>query len=163
MKNLKWMSVAALMGVCISANAEWRTFVEDDVISDAKTAMLVGAVDGMHRLVFDCDSSSLTMSLLEDGKWREGMRSVGGKLVVKVDKAEKNTFSVALHPRNEKAIAMRTEEAEKIKKLLGQIRESKSKVLLGFVIESADIKWTGEADTYGSTKAVDQFTKACGI
>lgn len=163
MKSLRSIAFLASMTFITTANANWLVKVEDDVINDAKSAILIGNVDDAHSLVFDCDSNSLAMVFLEEGKWKEGMRGRQGKLVVKVDKNEKKTFLVELYQRNDKFLGLKTTDEASIRPLLSQIRNATNRVLVGFYFEDTGSKWTGEADVYSSSKTVEKFTSACGI
>lgn len=163
MKYLKGIVLSASMAFITTAQANWLVKVEDDVINDAKSAILIGNVDDAHSLVFDCDSNSLAMVFLEEGKWKEGMRGRQGKLVVKVDKNEKKTFSVELYQRNDKFLGLKTNDEASIKPLLTQIKNATNRVLVGFYFEDTGSKWTGEADVYSSSRAVEKFTSGCGI
>lgn len=149
--------------IATAANAEWAVSVSEDVINDGKTAVLAGMIDQNHNFVFDCDNKSLSMSLVEEGKWRDSLAGYKGKLVVKVDSNEKKTFPVGLYGRNDNYIGLHTNDVGQIKDLLRQIRMSKNKVLVGFVVDDTGSKWSGEADVSNSTKSVDEFVTACAI
>lgn len=163
--SMKFSKVALLSVLAmapIASQAGWETIVRDDVLSDSKTALMLGEVDGNHSLVFDCDSDGLELSLLEGGEWQQHLSAVPAKLVIKVDQQEKHNFEASFYQRNEKNIGIKAEGGD-LNKLLSELKTAKSKVLIGMVIPAADSKWTGEASAVGSTGAVGKFADACNI
>lgn len=144
------------------ANAEWITTTEDDVFSDGKSAMMLGGLDPYSALVFDCNSSGTSLSFIQISQWNKNMEGAESRVLVKVDSNNKYEFIGRLYQRNDKYIGVRVEDPNLVK-LLAEIKEAKSKVIIGLANKSNDQKWNGAASAYGSTKATQQFIDACKI
>lgn len=160
-KNL----IAVILGLAITsaANADWMTSAEDDIFSGGQKAMLMGSIDPYHMLIFDCDSTGLSMSLLEKGKWESGMELASYRLLVRVDQNEVYDFSAKGAQRNEQYTQAYVADRTKILKLLGDIRDAQQQIQIGLEIKEIGAKWSGIASAGGSTRETDRFLNACNL
>jgi len=157
--------VAAVIGLTFSslACAGWMTTTKDDIFSGGQTAMLIGEIDAYHALIFDCDSENLTLSLIEQSKWKEGMGRGNWRLLVKVDQSQIRDFAAQSSQRNEKYIQVATSDRDSILELLKEIRDANTNIQIGMQVKEADFKWSGTASPSGSTRETDRFLQACKL
>jgi hypothetical protein len=158
-------AMVALLGITISsaASADWSTSTQDDIFSGGKKAMLFGNISPSQAVAFDCDSDGLSLALLQEEKWPEGMTSSTWKLLVKVDQGEIHRFTAESSKRNNDYSQYITHEKEEILKVLSDLREAKSVVQLGLQSEAFNSKWSGTASVGGSTRETDKFIQACKL
>lgn len=160
-KNVfNFMAMTALIISC-NAQADWASQVDDDLFSGGKQAMLLGTIADMNGVTFDCTRDTLSMAYIEKGSFNAG-GAVPVTIIVKVDGNEPVKFEGSFTKRNEEYIQASTSEGE-IKKVLSQLKQAKSKMLIGLNIKSVNKKRSFSADATGSTKAVTEFAKACEI
>src|SRR3990167_10085170 len=157
------ISLALGLAVSSAANAEWVTNAQDDIFSGGQKAMLIGAIDPYHTLVFDCDSNGLFMSLLEKGKWEKGMELASYRLLVKVDRGEVYDFAARGSQRNDLYTQASVSDKTEILKLLGEIRDAQQQVQIGMQIKEFGAEWSGTASVAGSTREANRFLNACKL
>lgn len=162
---LKPSFVAAVVAMTFSslACAGWMTTTKDDIFSGGQTAMLIGEIDAYHALIFDCDSQNLTLSLIEQSKWKDGMDRGDWRLLVKVDQSQIRDFAAQSSQRNEKYIQVATSDRDSILELLKEIREANTNIQIGMQVKEVDFKWSGTASPSGSTRETDRFLQACKL
>lgn len=150
---------AALMGLVTSslALADWSTTTQDDIFSGGKKAMMFGTISPAQAIAFDCDSEQLTLALLQKEKWSDTRTSTGWDLLVKVDKGEIHRFKALSAQRNDVYVQYITGEKDEILKLLADLRNAKTPILLGLQSAEFDSKWSGTVPATGSTRETDKF------
>jgi len=153
--------VVAISISSFTARAEWIAKVEDDLFSGGKQAMLAGSISPMAGIVFDCTKDSLSMAYIEKGPFN-AQGPIPVTMIVKIDGNEPVKFEGAFTKRNDEYIQASTNQ-EGIDQVLGQLKQAKSKMLVGLNVESINKKMSFSADVVGSTSAVNDFAKACEI
>lgn len=158
-------AVAGMLGLAVStlANAGWSTTVQDDIFSGGKSAMMVGTISAYQSVVLDCNSEGVTLALIQQEKWQEGHDNSTWSLLVKVDDGDVHRFTAASGRRNDKFSQYGTAEQDEILKVLNDLRNAKSQVLLGLQSDVYNAKWSGTAPVNGSTSAADRFMQACKL
>lgn len=159
MKNLKWMSVVALMGICVSANAEWYSKAEDDIFSGGKKAYLGGVITPYSSVVFDCAEDGLSMSYIQKGKIASNAEGQGVEVLVKVDDSAIIKMPGVMYERNAEYWGVKT-DSDKVITVLKALKAANSKFMLGLVGSS---KFSTNVDIGGSTKATIKFAQACKL
>ncbi|RPE03097.1 hypothetical protein BBB56_06785 [Candidatus Pantoea deserta] len=157
---LKFVSMATLVISC-SAQADWAAQVEDDIFSGGKQAMLLGTIADANGVTFDCTHDTLSMAYIEKGSL-SSESSVPVTMIVKVDNNAPVRFEGAFSKRNEEYLQASTSVGD-IKKVLSQLKQAKSKMLVGLSFDAVNKKMSFTADVEGSTKAVNEFAKACEL
>lgn len=160
--------MAAVVGICglalsSLASADWITTTQDDIFSGGKTAMMLGYISPFQSVAVDCNSESLSLALLQKEKWQEGRPSSSWNLLVKVDGGEVHRFVANSAQRNSEYAQYVTFEKDEILKLLTDLRNAKSQILLGLQSDEFNAKWTGTAPVSGSTRETDKFLQACKL
>lgn len=155
----------ALLGLAASSQAfaQWSTHTEDDIFSGGKKAMLWGDISQTQSVAFDCDSENLTLALLQKEKWSETRTSTSWNLLMKVDKGEIHRFKAVSLKRNDVYTQYVTIEKDEILKLLADLRNAKTPILLGLQSNEFDSKWSGTISPTGSTRETDKFLEACNL
>lgn len=144
-------------------SAQWATHVEDDVFSGGKQARLGGDIDGGHGLIFDCDADSLSLSWIERSSEDSKVTPSDFTLVVKVDQSDVYRFTAISSVRNEKFWQVTTTDRDNILKLLTELKNAQSKILVGIQHVGYEGKWAGTASPAGSTRETERFIQACGL
>lgn len=154
-----------MFGLVVSsfANADWITTTQDDIFSGGKTAMMLGYISPFQSVAVDCNSEGLSLALLQKEKWQEGRPSSAWNLLVKVDGGEVHRFTANSAQRNTEYVQYVTFEKEEILKVLADLRNAKSQILLGLQSDEFNAKWSGTAPVSGSTRETDKFMQACKL
>lgn len=160
--------MAAVVGMCgfvmsSFANADWITTTQDDIFSGGKTAMMLGYISPFQSVAVDCNSDGLSLALLQKEKWQDGRPSSAWNLLVKVDGGEVHRFIASSGQRNTEYVQYITFEKDEIFKVLAELRNAKSQILLGLQSDEFNAKWSGTAPVSGSTRETDKFIQACKL
>lgn len=157
--------IAAIIGcvslVSFSANAEWVTKVEDDLFSGGKQAMMYGTISLMNGIIFDCTKDELSLSYVEKGPF-DAKEPIPVTIIVKVDGNDPLRLEGNFKKRNDEYMQGTTNQAGIIQ-VLTQLKQAKSKMLIGLSVQAVNKKMSFSADVEGSTKAVNEFAEACEI
>jgi len=155
----------ALLGLAMSSQtfAQWSTTTQDDIFSGGQKAMMLGDITPAQAVAFDCDSENLTLALLQKEKWSDTRTSTSWNLLMKVDKGEIHRFKAVSLKRNDAYIQYVTNEKDEILKLLGDLRDAKTAILLGLQSDEFNSKWSGTVSATGSTRETDKFLQACKL
>ena len=151
------------LSISVTASAEWYTTTQDDIFSGGKKAMMSGDISPALSVAFDCDSESLSLALLQKEKWPEGQDTSAWNLLIKVDKGEIHRFTAQSAKRNSDYTQYVTFEKNEILRVLTELRDAKSVVLLGLQSEELDSKWSGTISVGGSTRETEKFLQACKL
>lgn len=167
------VAIAAAGGIagCLAAlpapvaAQSWITNVQDDVITDGKTATMVGMASLLNGLYFACTSDGdLSLSFIEKGEFSDGMDLIPARLILRVDDRTKHTFDARAYGHNSEFYGFRAKDGSgAIATVLAEIQEARRTIAIGIVAEIADIKWTGTISPGGSTNAARRFREACGL
>src|SRR5262245_15708092 len=75
---------------CQLAHAQWTTKVEDDVLTDGKSAVMAGLVSLSQAIYLDCSSDGkLSLSYIEKSDWDDILKNAPAKMAIKVGDGEK--------------------------------------------------------------------------
>lgn len=145
-------------------HAQWVTNTEDDLFSGGKKAMMIGEVSSANgAIIFDCTKDKLTAAYVEMDKTSESTADIPMDLIMKVDGNGAVKFNATLSRRNVQSIEIATDDAEQLKTVLKQLKEAKSKALIGAQTKDGGNQMSFTANISGSTTAVNSFVKACEI
>lgn len=151
-----------------AANARtWHVNVEDDLFSDTGKKAFLSSPGNFHPLVFNCDSSGISIALLERSQQtRDETRDYAAPvtLIVKVDDSDPIRLAATWSRRNEHYFHAEVDDKESlpdIVKTLKQIQAAKSKVLVGIQFNTKNFSESIRVN--GSTAATTTFLKACGV
>lgn len=150
-----------------SAFAEWGTKVEDDAFSDSQNAIMVGAneqSDNGGAIIFDCSKDKLSVSYLEPmTNPKDVVDDIPFELVFRVDSNAAIKLNGKSAIRNKEYWGIVNNNADELKQLLAQLKQSKRRLLVGVRAIINDKKLSFSIGSTGSTNAVNTFVKACGI
>ncbi|HDW3554145.1 TPA: hypothetical protein RMN47_000326 [Escherichia coli] len=154
--------------VSSSAFAEWGAKVEDDAFSDSKNATMVGASEqsaGAERaIIFECSSDNLSVAYAEEkSKPTDDISGIPFELIFRVDSNAAIKLRGEGANRNKDYLQIVNKDANEIKQLLAQLKQSKRRLLVGVRSKINDVKWSFSIGATGSTNSVNTFVKACGI
>jgi hypothetical protein len=143
----------------------WFTTVQDDVITDGKTATMVGMSSLQNGLYFACGSDgNLSIAFIEKGEFTDGLELIPAKLILRVDDRAKHNFDVRAYLHNAEYYGFRADdESGAIAAVLAEVEEARRPIAIGLVAEMVGIKWTGTISPAGSTSAARRFRDACGL
>lgn len=147
--------------VSLNASAEWMTKTDDDLFTGGKQSMLFGSISTNNAIAFDCTKDTLELSYIEKGPFN-AQGPVPVTIIVKVDANEPVRFQGNFTKRNEEYIQAGTNQ-DGIKQVLSQLKQAKSKIVIGMNVEATDKKMSFSAGVIGSTKAVNDFASACEL
>ena len=169
--NHMMKGILALALVCFSVPVtfaqSWTIHVEEDLFSDTGKSARLHSGERTGALLFECDANGLRLAYLLNEPLRRDEasgRSFPAGLVVKVDDHEAIRFSTALSRRNEHymhAQIWAKDHPKEIPELLEQIREAKSKVIVGLMV--GEHRQSNTVSVTGSTKATTTFLEVCGV
>jgi len=146
------------------AHAQWFTNVEDDLFSGGKKAVMMGDLtSSTGAIIFDCTKDKLSAAYVEEDGSTKEVGHIPMDLVLKVDGKDTTKLDASLSRRNAKSVQVSSDDAEKIKPLLKQLQEAKSKVLVGIQTKDGGNQSSFSGNTSGSTAAATSFIKACEI
>lgn len=157
-------SAAVLTSAASASSAEWLTKVDEDVFSGKSTAVMIGGSGAQLNVYMACDGDRRN-SLAVIFKAEEGVvEDVDGELVLKTDDEEPLRYSVRSYNHNDTyggfLVELTPEEASK---LVASIKGAKRRVIAGLQVAALDIKASNTLATSGSTRAAEQFAKACEL
>lgn len=162
--NIIKMTLVAAALVSPIAHAQWVTNTEDDLFSGGKKAMMLGEVSSANgAIVFDCTKDKLKAAYVEMDKTTELTSELPMDLVMKVDGNNAVKLDANLSRRNVQSIQIESNDSDALKTLLKQLKEAKSKVLVGAQTKDGGNQHSFTANVSGSTTAVNSFVKACEI
>lgn len=153
--------IVSLSLVSFSVSAEWMTKIEDDLFSGGKQAMMYGELSGFNGIIFDCTKDGMSLSYVEKGAFN-AKNTVPVTIIVKVDGNDPLKLEGNFQKRNDEYIQAITQQAD-ILQILPQLKQAKSKMLIGLNVQEINKKMSFSADVRGSTKAVNDFAEACEI
>ncbi|CAI1954780.1 hypothetical protein [Serratia plymuthica] len=146
------------------AHAQWLTQVDDDLFTGGKKATLVGDLQGADAaLIFDCTKQKLTISYAERYGEQEAVSATPFNLIVKVDAGDAHKMDAQSKRRNSKYLEISSDDREQIEPILKSLLQAKSKVLVGLETKDGGNQFSASGSVAGSTKAADQFIKACEL
>ncbi|WP_196010546.1 hypothetical protein [Citrobacter amalonaticus] len=163
-KNI--IKIAFVSAALISpiAHAQWVTNTEDDLFSGGKKAMMIGEVSSANgAIIFDCTKDKLTAAYVEMDKTSESTAEIPMDLIMKVDGNSAVKLNATLSRRNVQTVEIATEDADQLKTLLKQLKDAKSKALIGAQTKDGGNQVSFTANVSGSTTAVNSFVAACEI
>jgi hypothetical protein len=153
-----------VLGCSSGAHAQWLTQVEDDVLTDGKTATLTGMISFQQAIYIKCSSEGeLTLAYIEKGDWTDGMSLVPVKLVFKIDDKEKVWLDASGYQHNSLFIGFKNSDGDLIRAVLKDLSTGRSKLLFGMKSDLVDINMSGSMGLDGSTKATERFAQACKL
>jgi hypothetical protein len=157
-------SLAILTSAATASSAEWLTKVDEDVFSGKSTAVMIGGSGAQLNVYLSCDGDRKN-SLAVIFKAEEGVvEDVDGELVLKADDAEPLRYAVRSYNHNDSYGGFLVElQPEEASKLVAIIKGAKKRVVAGLQVTALDIKASNTLATTGSTKAAEQFAKACEL
>ncbi|MEG3112126.1 hypothetical protein SC127_15470 [Pantoea sp. T14] len=153
--------IGALSLVSFNASAEWMTKVEDDLFSGGKQAMMYGTISQINGIIFDCTKDELSLSYVEKGPFN-AKEPIPLAIIVKVDGNDPLKLEGNFKKRNDEYMQAISNQAD-IVQVLSQLKQAKSKFLIGLNVQAVNKKMSFTADVVGSTKAVNDFAEACEI
>lgn len=146
------------------AHAQWLTQVDDDLFTGDKKATLIGDLQGADTaLTFDCTKQKLTISYAERYGEQEAVSATPFNLIVKVDPGDAHKMDAQSKRRNSKYLEISSDDKEKIGSILKSLLQAKSKILVGLETKDGGNQFSASGSVAGSTKAADQFIKACEL
>ncbi|MGX1306218.1 hypothetical protein AB7M35_000938 [Amorphus suaedae] len=162
---LRIVAVLGAMTLGVSTSyAQWTTDVTDDLFSDNKNASMVGMINFNSGMYLSCSGpEKLTFSYIERGDWEPGMDGVPAKLIVQVDGGEKHALHGVFYDHNADFYGVESDEVDKIRPIVAAIRDAKSKIMVGLLIESSGRSYSASVSVNGSTRAASRFIEACNI
>jgi hypothetical protein len=166
MKSTVFLAVASVAILTSSATAfssDWLTKVDEDVFSGKSTAVMIGSGTQLN-VYLSCDGERKN-SLAVIFKAEEGIvEEVDGELVVKTDDAEPHRYAVKSYNHNDSYGGFLAElTPEEASKLVASIKGAKRRVVAGLQVTAFDMKVSNTLATIGSTRAAEQFAKACEL
>lgn len=160
------LTIFFLLGFSSAAFAQWITKVEDDILTDGKSATMIGLISTMQAVHVTCNSGgSLTIAFIERSEHVAGMEIIPFRMVVQADKGEKYWLDVENYRHNAEYTGFRSDKSaiDVVLLILRDIGRGKSKLGIGLKAEVGDFSWSGNLSLRGSTNAVSQLTKACDL
>lgn len=150
-----------------SAFADWAANVEEDPITDQKTATMAGAASDGSVLLFKCSegkpsSVSIIVGLKE--KYREATNYAKTKeVIVRVDKGDKKTITLDLVQSKAGNISLLNDDREiaDLIPIVKNIATAKQRVAIGLAGAEDPTLFTVSAP--GAAEASRKFLKACKI
>lgn len=162
-KLIKYTLLSAVLFTSF-AHAQWLTQVDDDLFTGGKKATLVGDLQGADTaLIFDCTKQKLTIAYAERYGEQEAVSAAPFNLIVKVDAGDAHKMDAQSKRRNSKYLEVSSDDREQIGAILKSLLQAKSKVLVGLETKDGGNQFSASGGVSGSTKATDQFIKACEI
>lgn len=162
--NFFKICIIAASLITSTAYARWVTNTDDDLFSGGKQAMMLGEVSSQNSaIIFDCTKQSLKVSYVEMDKTSEVTSDIPMDLILKVDANSPVKLDATLSRRNVQSIQISSNDDEQIKTLLKQIKDAKSKILIGFQTKDGGNQISLSGNASGSTVAVNSFVNACEI
>lgn len=160
-----FLFVAALVFSTQLSMAQWSTKVDEDVLSDGKTAVMAGLISLNQALYLDCSSDGkLSLSYIEKSDWDDVMNNATGKMAIKVGNDEKIWLDVESYKHNALFIGFKNDtDAQAILKVVRSIRDGRGKLLFGIKFDVTDASFSGSTTLGGSTSAAKQFVQACRL
>lgn len=163
-KNIIKICLVATALLAPTAHARWVTNTDDDLFSGGKKAMMIGELASSNSaIIFDCTKSNIAMSYVEMDKSSESVADIPMDLVIKIDSGEAAKLDAILSRRNVQSVQISSADAEKIKVVLKQLQDAKSKFLMGVQTKDGGNQHSLSGNVSGSTAAVNSFVKACEI
>ena len=145
--------------------ADWFVETQDDIFTGKKNAILIGDFyPSDQALAFECQGKDLIISYLEP--YQEKVSPVLFKMLFKIDDNQIYEFEGELSNRNNKYVQVSSYmyDKEKFKHLLNELLNAKTKMVIGVKASNASgFQQSLTANVRGSTKAVREFGKICGI
>ncbi|OWF84500.1 hypothetical protein B4907_07685 [Yersinia kristensenii] len=145
------------------AYAQWGTVVDDDLFTGVKSYLAGDLRGNSSALLFDCTSNTLSISYIEKHTQKESDSVIPLNLIVKVDADEAQKMNAQSGMRNSNYMGITSDDKEKIIPILKSLQQAKNKFLVGVETKDGGHQYSNSGVVAGSTKAVDQFIKACGI
>ncbi|WP_387467675.1 hypothetical protein [Photorhabdus sp. RM323S] len=153
--------VFLLIFSCV-ANAQWITRSEENIFNEKKSFMMGTLSNSSGVIGFDCDNGELSISYIEEDKKTESVKAPMN-LMIKIDSNDIVKFDAIMDRRNDNSMEIASNDRIGIISLLSQLKNAKSKFLIGIVLPGTDAKSSYYGDVAGSTKAVDKLVSDCGI
>lgn len=146
-------------------HARWVTSSEDDIFSGGKKAVLIGDLKSSSAsIIFDCTKTDLSVAYAEEDNSNESNNSGPSiDLILKIDANKAQTLDATFSRRNAHYNQVASNDADKIKIILKQLMEAKSKVLMGIQTKDGGNQFSLSGSVTNSTKATTNFIKACEI
>jgi len=147
------------------AHAQWVTNTDDDIFTNSKKATMMVPINEYsdeQLFIFDCTKNDLSFAYIEKNKDSSDAK-IPVEMIAKVDSGEILKMDGLTSKRNDNYYQIGTDDREAIISLLKSAKKAKSKMIVGLNIQQLNIKQSFSASTSGSTKAIAEFTSACGI
>lgn len=163
--NLLKIIIASLAVFSASAGAYWVTEAKDDLFTGKKTVYMAGNLSTSDSFIaLDCEDKKLYFSYLEktEPKKMESLLNKKGMILLKVDNNEVRKAEGVWVQRNDKTIALKTDNDEFVIDALRDLMNSKKTLSLGVSIglnNEKSITLTGNVS--GTTKAARKFVTEC--
>ncbi|MEI7174843.1 hypothetical protein [Pectobacterium carotovorum] len=165
MKKIISVITFGLVVLPMMANAQWVSQSEDDIFTGGKKSSIFITTNDYSlnsAFVFDCTSDSLSFAYIEKSKSSDDT-SVPIDMFVKVDDGKVVKFDATYYRRNNDYFQAETSDRDGILSVLQDAVKAKSKIIVGLSSKHTDNKHSFTANVSGSTKAVNDFIKACKI
>lgn len=157
-------SLTFLSSAVAALSADWYTKVEEDLFSGKNTAVMIGGTNAQLSVYISCDGDRKN-NIAVIFKVNEAIvEDVQGELLIKADDAEPARFAVKSYNHNDSYGGFQAElSPEEASKLVGSIKTAQKRVIAGLQVAAFDMKASNTLQTIGSTRAAEQFAKACEL
>ncbi|WP_114192498.1 hypothetical protein [Edaphovirga cremea] len=146
------------------AHAQWTTQVDDDLFTGGKKATMLGDLQGTEAaLIFDCTNKMVSISYIQRHSDQETISRVPFTLIVKIDANDALKMDAQSGRRNSKYLEISADDKDQILAIIKNLQQAKNQILVGLQTKDGGNQFSLSGGVSGSTKATDQFIKACEL
>lgn len=164
MKKVIILALLMWLGMPFAANAHWVATANDDVSSGSTVATLIGSLnDTTSGVVFDCNPNTELVSIVTLDETSNTDDNLPVDFTVSVDGGVAATFNGILTRRNKEYVAVESQDADSIKRVLKLLRDATQKISVELHTKGNDNPITFTGNVSKSADAVNKFVTACDI